>query len=94
MREEEIPRELVQIRLNAFGPKHGDTLAAIRILCDSIIAAKRHSESEELLRVALELSFNATRSSSRRKCLICCKLGITLYEQGKYADSEALLRRQ
>ena len=93
MREEELLRELVQIRLNAFGPKHGDTLVVIEQLCGSIIAAKRHSESEELLRVALELSSNATHSSSRRKYLICRRLGITLYKQGKYADSEALLRK-
>jgi tetratricopeptide (TPR) repeat protein len=57
-----------------------------------MIGSKTYSESEELLRVALELSSDATDISDREKCNARYNLGISLYEQGKYADSEALLR--
>lgn len=91
-KEEELLRQLVQIRLVAFSPRHGETLAAIRSLCDSLTDAHRHSESEELLRVALELSQSAD-VSDRRKCLICRKLATVLYKLGSYRESEALYRK-
>ncbi|KAI0097227.1 hypothetical protein GGR51DRAFT_566773 [Nemania sp. FL0031] len=91
-KEEDLLRQLVQIRLSSLGPRHGDTLAAIRSLCDSIIDSKRFSESEELLRVALELSQSA-EVSDRRKCLISRKLATVLYKKGNYQESEALYRK-
>ena len=91
-KEEQLLRELVQIRLVAFGPRHGDTLAAIRSLSDSIIDSQRYFESEELLRVALELSQGAQGLSDRRKCLIFRKLATVLYKQGNYPESESLYR--
>ncbi|KAK2600016.1 hypothetical protein QQS21_005250 [Conoideocrella luteorostrata] len=91
-REEELLRQLVQIRLATSGPRHGDTLGAIRSLCDSLSDSKRHSESEELLRVSLELSQN-DEVSDKRKCLICRKLATVLYNQGNYRESEALYRK-
>ncbi|KAI0491036.1 hypothetical protein F4859DRAFT_520625 [Xylaria cf. heliscus] len=91
-KEEVLLRQLVQIRLSSLGPRHGDTLAAIRSLCDSIIDSERLSESEELLRVALELSQSA-EVSDRRKCLISRKLATVLYKKGNYRDSEALYRK-
>lgn len=90
-KEEDLLRQLVQIRLSSLGPKHGDTLAAIRSLCDSIMDSERFSESEELLRIALELSQNA-EVSDRRKCLISRKLATVLYKKGNYRESEALYR--
>ncbi|KAJ8131255.1 hypothetical protein O1611_g2369 [Lasiodiplodia mahajangana] len=90
-KEEDLLRQLVQIRLSSLGPRHGDTLAAIRSLCDSIIDSERFSESEELLRVALELSQSA-EVSDRRKCLISRKLATVLYKKGDYSGSEALYR--
>lgn len=92
-KEEELLRELVQVRLALLGPRHGDTLAAIRSLTDSTIDAERHSESEGLLRVALELSQSAHGMSDRRKCLIFRKLATVLYKQGKYQESEACYRK-
>ncbi|KAI1111768.1 hypothetical protein F5Y14DRAFT_300349 [Nemania sp. NC0429] len=91
-KEEDLLRQLVQIRLSSLGPRHGDTLAAIRSLCDSIIDSERLSESEELLRIALELSQNA-EVSDRRKCLISRKLATVLYKKGNYSESEALYRK-
>ncbi|CAN9166546.1 unnamed protein product [Alternaria alternata] len=90
--EEELLRELVQIRLTALGPKHGKTLRVIRRLCFWMIKSKRYSECEELLRVVLDLSFTSTNLSDQEQCTIRYHLGESLYRQGKYADSEALLR--
>jgi tetratricopeptide (TPR) repeat protein len=90
--KEELLRDVIQITLTAFGPKHGDTIKMIRNLCNPMVATRRYSESEKLLRVALELSSNATNLSDREKCMIRYDLSKLLYEQGKYADSEALLR--
>jgi tetratricopeptide (TPR) repeat protein len=85
-------RDLVQITLTTSGPKHGGTIQSIQDLCLPIIESGRYPESEELLRVALELSFDATDLSDREQCLTRYILGELLYKQGKYADSEALLR--
>ena len=91
-KEEDLLRELVQIRLVAFGPRHGDTLAAIRSLSDSIIDSERYLESEELLKVAIELSQSAHGLSDRKKCLLFRKLATVLYKQGNYPESESLYR--
>ncbi|CAN9136185.1 unnamed protein product [Alternaria alternata] len=85
-------RELVQITLTTLGPKHGKTISVMLDLCFTMVEPERYSESEELRRVALELSSDATDISDRGKCDTRYNLGISLYEQGKYADSEALLR--
>jgi tetratricopeptide (TPR) repeat protein len=90
--EEELLREIIQIRLTASGPKHGVTIKVIRNLCNSMADTGKYSESEKLLRVALELSSSATNLSDREKCTIRYDLSKLLYEQGKYADSEALLK--
>jgi tetratricopeptide (TPR) repeat protein len=90
--EEELLRDLFQIRLTISGPKHGKTIQVIRKLCILLTETKRHSESEALLRVALELSSNATGISDWEQCVMQCELGRLLYHQHKYADSEALLR--
>lgn len=87
-----LSRDLIQITLTTSGPKHRNTIIAIQQLCSPMIGSKTYSESEELLRVALELSSDATDISDREKCNARYNLGISLYEQGKYADSEALLR--
>lgn len=91
--EQELIREVLQIRLTASGPKHGDTIQIIPHLCYSMCGSERYSESEELLRVALELSYYATGISDREGCRLRYYLGTSLYKQGKYADSEALLRK-
>ncbi|KAI0811393.1 hypothetical protein GGR55DRAFT_99653 [Xylaria sp. FL0064] len=91
-KEEVLLRQLVQIRLSSLGPRHGDTLAAIRSLCDSIIDSERFSESEELLRAAMELSQSA-EVSDRKKCLISRKLATVLYKKGDYRESETLYRK-
>jgi tetratricopeptide (TPR) repeat protein len=85
-------RELVQITLTTLGPKHGKTISVISNLCSTMVELKRYSESEDLLRVTLELSFDATDLSDRNQCTIRYKLGELLYNQDRYADSEALLR--
>jgi tetratricopeptide (TPR) repeat protein len=91
--EEELYRDLVQITLTTSGPKHGNTIEAIRNLCFSMTLSEKYSETEELLRVAVELSSNATDISAMERCFIRHNLGQLLYKQGKYADSEALLRQ-
>ncbi|CAN9198770.1 unnamed protein product [Alternaria alternata] len=90
--EEELLREFVQIVLTASGPKHGDTITAIRRFGEVTRKTRGYSESEELLRVALELSSNATDISDREQCIIRYNLGWSLYRQHKYADSVALIR--
>jgi tetratricopeptide (TPR) repeat protein len=90
--EEKLLRELFQYRLTALGPKHVKTIKVIRKLCFSMVGSKRYLESEGLLRIALELSSDATDISDREQCIIRENLGKSLYSQGKYADSEALLR--
>ncbi|CAO2655996.1 Nn.00g047990.m01.CDS01 [Neocucurbitaria sp. VM-36] len=92
-KEEELLRQLVQIRLTSLGPRHGDTLSAIRSLCDSISYSRKYSESEELLRIALELSASTQGISDRRKCLICHHYAKVLYKLRKYPASEALYRK-
>ncbi|KAK2740149.1 hypothetical protein CKAH01_18618 [Colletotrichum kahawae] len=91
-KEEDLLRQLVQIRLTSSGPRHGDTLAAIRSLCDSIVDSKRYSESEELLRVALELG-QTDAVSGRTKCLLCRKLATVLFREASFRESEALYRK-
>lgn len=90
--EEELLKEVVQIRLTVYGPKHGGTITAIRQFCEVIKTTRGYSESEELLRVALELSSNATNISDREQCTIRSNLGWLLYRQHKYTDSVALIR--
>jgi tetratricopeptide (TPR) repeat protein len=90
--EQKLIGELLRIRLTASGPKHGNTIKFIRDLCFSMGGSERYSESEELGRVALELSSNATDLSDREQCIIRYELGKSLYYQDKYADSEALLK--
>ncbi|CAN9155967.1 unnamed protein product [Alternaria alternata] len=92
--EEKLYRDLVQITLTTSGPKHRKTIEAIRNLCFSMIESERYPESEGLLRVALELSFNATDMDGleQEQCIIRCDLGRCFYHQGKYAESEFLLR--
>jgi tetratricopeptide (TPR) repeat protein len=89
---EKLYRDLVQITLTISGPKHGDTIKIIRKLCHSMAGTKRYSEYEELLRIVLELSSDGTYISDREQCVIRRNLGRSLYKQGKYADSEVLLR--
>jgi tetratricopeptide (TPR) repeat protein len=85
-------RDLVQMRLNASGPRHGDTINIIGHFCHSMTRVKRNSESEELLRLAVELSSDATDISDLERCTIRYRLGRSLYKQEKYAESEALLK--
>jgi tetratricopeptide (TPR) repeat protein len=90
---EKLFRDLVQITLTTLGPKHGNTIQIIRYLCLSMIGSQKYSEVEELGRVALELSFDATDISDHERCFIRRNLSQSLRNQGKYADSEALLRQ-
>jgi DNA-directed RNA polymerase subunit F len=80
------------MRLNASGPRHGDTINIIGHFCHSMTRVKRNSESEELLRLAVELSSDATDISDLERCTIRYRLGRSLYKQEKYAESEALLK--
>ncbi|CAN9148603.1 unnamed protein product [Alternaria sp. RS040] len=89
---ENLSRDLVQLKLTALGPKHGSTINAMRNFGFTVAYFKRYSESEELLRVALELSSKATDISDWEQCHVRFNLVVLLYNQGKYADSEALLR--
>ena len=90
---ENLFRDLVQITLTTSGPKHGNTIIIIRNLCSTMAVLGKYTETEELLRVALELSSNATDVSDWDQCVTRCELGKLLYDQGKYADSEVLLRQ-
>ena len=90
---EKLIRDLVQITLTTSGPKHSNTIQIIRYLCLSMIGSQKYSEVEELGRVALELSFDATDISDHERCSIRHNLSQSLWNQGKYADSEALLRQ-
>jgi tetratricopeptide (TPR) repeat protein len=87
---ESILREVVQMSLIALGPRHGHTLAVIQRLSVPISAAERHSESEEPLRIALEIGRNAPGVSDIRKCRTTRSLATVLSNQGMHQESEAL----
>jgi tetratricopeptide (TPR) repeat protein len=91
---ESILREVVQMRLIELGPRHGNTLAAIQRLSlpISLSGAERYSESEELLRIALEIGRNAPETSDIRKCRTTRSLANVLSFQGMHQESEALYR--
>ena len=90
--EEKLLRQLVQITLAQYGPKYGESLAAIRDLSRHMMDSKNYCDSEELLRVAIELSHKTHRISDRQNCFYMRQLAKVLYMQGKYTESEALCR--
>ena len=92
-RENALLRDLIQIRLNASGPKNGKTINVIRKLCYSMVESGRYSDGEELLRIVLELSSTATDVSDWEQCNIRWTFCQLLYSQDRHADSEALLRQ-
>jgi len=61
-------RQLVQIRLNAFGPRHGDTLAAMQRLANPLRRQEQYVQSEELLTITVQLSESSPGMSEQRKC--------------------------
>jgi hypothetical protein len=89
---ESILREVVQIRLIKLGPRHGNTLAAIQRLSLPISLSERYSDSEELLRIALEIGRNAPEASDLSKCRTTSSLANVLSFQGMHQESEALYR--
>lgn len=92
-RKEELLKQLVQIRLTSLGPRHVDTLAVLRHLCQSMQSGGRCSESEKLLRVALELGATSHTLSVQGKCVISRELAFALKYQKRYRESETLYRR-
>ena len=89
-KKKELLRSLVQVRLVAYGPKHGETLLALRHLSYPMEESKMYAEGEELLRVALELSQSVHRVSDLEKCRIPRALATFLYRQQGYGESEIL----
>jgi tetratricopeptide (TPR) repeat protein len=90
---ESVLRELVQMKLITLGPRHGDTLAAIERLSYPISLVNRFSESEELLRIALELGRTAPEFSDSRKCQAIRLLAVMFSCVGmRRQEGEALCR--
>jgi tetratricopeptide (TPR) repeat protein len=85
-------RQLVQIRLNALGPCHGDTLAAIQRLADPLRRQHRFDESEELLSITVQLSQSAPSMSEKRVCRALSSLAKVLFQKEQYKESEYLHR--
>jgi tetratricopeptide (TPR) repeat protein len=85
-------RQLVQIRLSAFGPRHGDTLAAMQRLANPLRRQEQYAESEELLTITVQLSESSPGMSEQRKCRGLSSLAKVLFDQGRYNESEMLHR--
>jgi tetratricopeptide (TPR) repeat protein len=85
-------RELVQIRLGLFGPRNGDTLAAMQRLASPLRRLERYAESEEILSITVELSESIPDMSDIRKCRGKSSLAKVLFDQGRYTASETLHR--
>jgi tetratricopeptide (TPR) repeat protein len=85
-------RQLVQIRLSALGPRHGDTLAAMQRLANPLRRQEQYAESEELLAITVQLSESSPGMSEQRKCRGLSSLAKVLFDQGRYNESEMLHR--
>lgn len=86
-------RQLLQIRLNTFGLRHGKTIAALQRLSNPIRRQERYSESEELLSIMVQLSESAPGMSDHRRCRGLSSLAKVMFQQGRYKASESLHRQ-
>jgi tetratricopeptide (TPR) repeat protein len=90
--EEICTRQLVQISLSAFGPKHQATLNAFAELGNSMGSLGRYAESEQLLNITLQLSHKASGVSDARLCTWMRHLAHVLNRQKRSVESIRLSR--
>jgi tetratricopeptide (TPR) repeat protein len=94
---QQIRREILQICLTAYGPRHPQTLIALRNLGFVLASMRRHLESEQLLRTALHIQLQEAtifeRDIVNREEIFktMTRLARTLNSTGRYYESRILL---
>jgi hypothetical protein len=94
---QQIRREILQICLTAYGPRHPQTLIALRNLGFILASMRRHLESEQLLRTALHIQlqeatiFEGDIVNKEEIFKTMTRLARTLNSTGRYYESRILL---
>jgi hypothetical protein len=87
-------RELVQITLEAFGPRHSATLDAIAMLTTPLFNEGSVEESENLLWAMMQLSNEVKEIEAEVTIGRMCYSADLLYQRRQYASSVELCRAQ
>jgi len=91
---ERLYRQVLQMRLNTLGPRHGDSLAAMEHLA-TFLRSRSHTllESERLLSTVIQLQQEVESISEHEVCHSEVELARVLGFQGRYRESQKLSLR-
>ena len=91
--DETYSRQLLQLRLNAFGLSDLRTLSSMQLLANHLSTKAISPECEDLLRIELQLHDRVTGNSDYVKCLAIVSLAAVLLRQRRYKESRPLFQR-
>jgi tetratricopeptide (TPR) repeat protein len=87
---ESLYRQVAQMKLSTYGPRHQDTMASLRSVAESMEYQDRYSESEELLRILVQLGSTSSKPIDSTAIEVTCSLATVLAKQGLFEDAEKL----
>ena len=90
---ETFSRQLLQLRLNSFGPWNVRTLIAMQLLATPLRNKAIYAECEDLLRIVLQLQGRVHDTSDHSKCVAIASLAEVLFYQKRYKEGKPLFKR-
>jgi hypothetical protein len=91
-KSESMFRQLAQLMLTTYGPRSEDAIYALQQLSEIMMLRGRYLESEELLRITMELSRTRFKSTDRAATELACCLAKLKYKQKRHKEAENLWR--
>jgi non-specific serine/threonine protein kinase/serine/threonine-protein kinase len=90
---EQLSRRALEVRTQALGPSHRDTIVSMRHLSNVLQDQSKYPEAERLARSALDLSRKQFGPSDTETLRAVSRLGNLLREEGRYPEAESILRQ-